>query len=291
MGIIDSIKKEKFVVISEIDPPKGANADPVLEKAEMLKGRVDALLITDMPSAVMKMSPISASCLLNQKANETICSMSCRDKNILALQGDALGAAALGIRNIYITEGEDITFGDHPKAQPVNEVTANEFLGVAVKLMDGVDSAGNTLEGAPQFNIAGCVNPNAMGEEFDNEISKIIELDKQGVSFLITAPVFDIKTFQKFVKTVRHNSNIPIIASTILLKSVATARFINMHVDGVSVPDAIIDRMYSSGDKGKESIAITADLISGFKKICQGVNLQAMGWEAKIPAYLDAAGI
>ncbi len=291
MGLIDSLNNGKFVVLTEIDPPKGVDTSSMIETVDPLKGRVDALMVTDMPSAVMRLGSLCSSYFLQEKGFETVCNLTCRDRNVLALQSDLLSAAALGLRNIYISEGDDITYGDHPKATPVNEVCPDEFLEVAKKLKENEDSAGNKLDSAPSFNIGGFVNAGLNGDELDREINRILKMEKHGAAFVLTQAIFDLNTFGEFIKKVRSKSSIPIIAGLILLKSVATARFLNMHVDGVSVPDAIIERLYSAGDKQKESISITAELISGLREICQGVNLVAMGWESKIPAYLDAGGL
>lgn len=289
MGLVDSLKKEKFVIIAETDPPKGAKADSLIETADLLKGRVDALLVTDMPSAVMKMSPVAACSLLKRSGHETICNISCRDRNILALQSDVLGAAALGIENFLISDGEDISFGDHPRAMQVREIMADDLLGISSRLKEGADFAGNRLESSPIFYTGAMVNPGAAGEEFEQEIARLQIIEKEGTSFLVTPPLFDAAALGEFINKIREKCSLPVIASTIVLKSVATARFLNLHVEGVTVPDSTIDRLYSAGDKFKESIMISADLVREFRNVCQGVNIMAMGWEARIPAILDAA--
>ena len=123
----------------------------------------------------------------------------------------------------------------------------------------------------------------------EKEIEKMKEKASMGALFFVTQPVFDINAFGVFIKKARRVVQIPIIAELIILKSVATARYINKHIDGMYVPDTYIDRLYSAPDKQKESIAITAELIHGLKQLCNGVNIKAMGWEEKIPAYVDAA--
>jgi methylenetetrahydrofolate reductase (NADPH) len=290
MGFIDSLKNGKFVILCEIDPPKGIDTSGLFEKADLLKGRVDALLVTDMPSAVMKIGSLTVSYLLKGRGFDAIYHLSCRDRNALALQSDLLSAAALGIENVYITEGDDITLGDHPRSKPVNEISADEFLGIVKKLQEGHDYAGNELEGVPRFNVGTLLNSNAQGSAIDDEFAKMEERVKQGVAYFITPAIFDLKSFEKFMKRVRSNYKVPVIAELILLKSVATARFLNRHVPNVTVPDAIIDRLYSAGDKVMESITITAELIRGLKNLCDGVHILALGWESKLPDFLDAVG-
>jgi methylenetetrahydrofolate reductase (NADPH) len=290
MGFIDSLNKGKFVVLCEIDPPKGIDTSRLFETADLLKGRVDALLVTDMPSAVMKMGSLAVSYLLKDRGFDVIYNLSCRDRNALALQSDLLSAAALGIENVFITEGDDITLGDHPRSVPVNEIGVDAFLRVVKGLQEGHDYADNELEGIPTFNVGSLLNSNAQDKAMDEELVKMEERVKQGVSYFITPAIFDLKSFEKFMKKARSNYKVPIFAELILLKSVATARYLNRHVDNVSVPDVIIDRLYSAGDKVMESIAITAELIRGLKDLCEGVHILALGWESKLPDFLDAVG-
>lgn len=149
---------------------------------------------------------------------------------------------------------------------------------------------GNKLDGNPKLYIGSYLNCNAKSQEMEADIQKMERRINEGVSFFLTPPVFDLITFEDFINKTKHFKT-PIIAGLILLKSVATARYLNKHVDDTEVPDKIIDRLYSAGDKQKESIAITAELINGLKELCQGINIMAMGWETKIPSYLDAAKI
>jgi 5,10-methylenetetrahydrofolate reductase len=289
MGFVDSINSKKFNVLAEIDPPKGIETAKMFETADMLKGRVDAIILNDMPSAVLTMGSLAASFLLKEKGIDTIFNILCRDRNILALQSDILSAAALGIENLYINVGDDISYGDHPQARPVNEIDDTRLLTIVSQLQEGSDAAGNRINGNPRFNIGVAINSGATGADLDKEFKAMEEKAKTGASYFISSPVFDLKAFEEFTETARKAVSVPIIAEVLVLKSVATARYINKHVNGINVPDEYVDRLYSAGDKQKESITITAELIRGLKEICEGVNIKAMGWEEKIPAYLDAA--
>src|SRR4030043_1251063 len=119
MGLVNSMGS-KFVICADIDPPKGVDTAGLFRTANLLKGRIDALIVNDMPSAVMRMGSLATSYLLKERGLETICNITCRDRNVLALQSDILSAASLGLENIYISRGDDITYGDHPRAKPVN---------------------------------------------------------------------------------------------------------------------------------------------------------------------------
>lgn len=287
MGFTERMSNGEFVKVCEIDPPKGVDTSEFFETADMLKGRVHGILVADLPGAVMKMGSLAASFLLKERGFETIFNISCRDRNVLALESDILSAYALGIRNLYIVDGVDIKSGDHPNAQPVNNVNSLELLSIVKRLKEGFDSGGNELTGKPDFYSGIFVNSNAKVHALDLEIAKLEEKIRQEADFVITPAVFDLKAFEGFIKKVRKSYRIPIIAEIILLKSVATAKFINKHVEGVMVPDAIIERLYSAGDKQAESIAIAVDLIKGLKDLCQGVKIVPLGWEAKVPAVIS----
>jgi methylenetetrahydrofolate reductase (NADPH) len=290
MGFITSLNN-KFVICADIDPPKGVDTASLFRTAYILKGRIDALIVNDMPSAVMKMGSLAASYLLKEKGFDAIYNLSCRDRNVLALQSDILSAAALGIENIYITQGDVITSGDHPHAKPVNEINDDELMTLLKKLKEGTDAGGNKLNSSPQLNIGAMIQSSLAGDALEKEIERMKDKTDKGAIFFLTPPVFDLNAFEVFIKKARRAVQVPIIAELIILKSVATAQYINKHIDGIYVPDKYIDRLYSAPDKQKESIAITAELINGLKQLCNGVNIKAMGWEEKIPAYIDAADL
>ncbi|MFC1670422.1 methylenetetrahydrofolate reductase [Spirochaetota bacterium] len=291
MGLQDSLNDGKFAVIAEIDPPKGCETAGLFEKTDPIKGRVDALLVTDMPSAVMKLGSLSVSYLLKERGFDTIFNLTCRDRNVLALQSDLLNASALGIENIYITRGDEISLGDHPRVCVVNEVNEVEMLSIVRGLEEGKDWAGNKLESSPKFNTGSYLNLNMKGEELENEMREVGEKHQQGASFFITPAVFDPESFGESIEKIRKVIDVPIIAEIILLKSVATARFLNKHVDHITVSDSIIDRMYSAGDKLAESMSITADIIKGLRGLCEGIKIVPLGWEEKLPSFFDAAGL
>ncbi len=291
MGFIDSLNRGEFVKICEIITPKGTDMSALYNTAQNLKGRADAFLVTDMPNAVMSMGSLAASCLLKQKGFEPIYNISCRDRNLLAIQSDLLSASALGLENIYITDGDDITLGDHPGSTPVNEINSAKLISLAKRLQEGYDSSGSELAGRPKFHVGAYVNSNAKVHALDLEIDQMEDKIKQEVAYFITPAIFDLKPFEEFMGRVRKRYKVPIIAEVILLKSVATAKFINKHIDNVRVPDEIIDRMQAAGDKLAESISITAEIIKGLRDICDGIYVVSLGWESKIPAYFDEAKI
>lgn len=287
MGIVNRMGTGEFVVLCEVDPPKGADTEEFYRTADMLKGRINGIVVPDMSGAVMKMGALAASYLLKEKGFDVIYNVCCRDRNVLALQSDILSAYALGIRELYISDGVDIKLGDHPGAKPVFEVDSLGLLSIVKRLNQGFDYGGNEISGRPDFDAGVFVNSNARIHALELEINRLEEKIEQEAAFVITPAVFALDEFEEFIKRLRKVSNIPVIAEVILLKSVATAKFINKHIENVTVPDILLDRMYSAGDKAAESIAIAVDLIRELKQLCQGVKIVPLGWEVKVPMIMS----
>jgi 5,10-methylenetetrahydrofolate reductase len=288
MGFQESLTAGKFVVTSEIGPPKGTRVEEMLADAEMLRGRVDAINVTDLQSSVMRLGSLAVCHLLKERGIDPIFQVTCRDRNRLALQADLLSAAVLGIRNVLALTGDYASLGDHPQAKPVFDLDSVSLLGVVKKLQGGTDMAGNALQGAPKFFVGAVVNPG--GNPPEAQIIKMEKKMKEGASFFQTQGVYDIPAFEKFMKKVAP-LKVPVLAGIILLKSAGMARFMNKNVAGVFVPEPLIQRMAKAEDRVKTSIEIAAALIQGLKGICQGIHLMPIGWESKVPLVLDAAKI
>ena len=162
MTFKEKIQAGKFLVTSEIGPDKGIHTQKLLDDAELIRTKVDAINVTDLQSSVMRLGSLAASCLLKQKGFEPIYQLTCRDRNRLALQSDLLSAAALGVENVLITTGDHPSKGDHPQAKPVFDLDSVQLLQVAGKLQVGTDMNGHKLEGtAPKFCLGAVVNPGA----------------------------------------------------------------------------------------------------------------------------------
>jgi len=162
MAFKDKIRAGQFVITSEIGPPKGIETDKLLQDAELLRGRVDAINVTDLQSSVMRLGSLAVCSLLKQRGLDPVFQLTCRDRNRLALQSDILSAAALGIENLLILTGDYPTLGDHPEAKPVFDLDSVQLLQVVGKLQAGSDMNGNKLTGAaPEFCVGAVVNPGA----------------------------------------------------------------------------------------------------------------------------------
>jgi methylenetetrahydrofolate reductase (NADH) len=278
----------RFVVTAELTPPKGTDLGELLKKAEALKGWVDAFNLTDSASSIMTMAPIAAASALKAHGIEAILQATGRDRNRIALQADLLAAATLGVGNVVCMGGDPPANGDHPEAKPVFDLDTMALLRAVTALNGGCDMMGHALKGAPSFCIGAVVNPCA--PDLDKEIARMEEKVEAGARFFQTQAVYDVDAFAKFMDRARAYK-LPIIAGFIILKSGGMARRLNESLPGVSVPESIIAELDAAADKPAQSIAIGGRIIGGLKSVCQGVHVMAIGWEARIPAILSAAGI
>ena len=289
MTFKEKIQAGKFLLTSEVGPPKGIETKVLLEDAELVRNRVDAINVTDLQSSVMRLGSLAVSSLLKQKGLEPIYQLTCRDRNRLALQSDLLSAAALGIENVLILTGDHTTLGDHPDAKPVFDLDSVQLLRVARTLEAGTDMKGNKLDGAaPKFCLGAVVNPGA--DPLEPQIIKMEKKIEAGAEFFQTQAVYDIKLFENFLSKIKHLKT-TILAGIVLLKSAGMAKFMNANVAGISVPDNLIKEMQETKDKSATSIEIAARLIKELKPFVQGIHIMPIGWDKKVPLVLDASGL
>ena len=178
--------------------------------------------------------------------------------------------------------------GDHPDAKPVFDLDSVLLLKAASDLQNGQDMAGEELQGTPSFCLGAVVTPCA-----DPVEPQLIKMEKKiavGAQFFQTQAVYDPEQFAAFMDKVK-GFNVPVMVGIVLLKSAGMARFMNKNVAGVHVPDHLIDEMSKSEDRSKTSIEIAGRLIRDMKDMCQGAHIMPIGWEKKVPAVLDAAGL
>lgn len=289
MSFKEKLAAGKFLLTSEIGPPKGIDISHILEDAELIRTRVDAINVTDLQSSVMRLGSLAVCSILKQRGFEPVFQVTCRDRNRLALQSDILSAAALGIENILALTGDHTTLGDHPDAKPVFDLDSVQLLQVIRMLQQGTDMRGNKLEGpAPKFCVGAVVSPGA--DPLEPQILKMEKKIAAGAEFFQTQAVYDIKTFEKFLSKIKH-LKVPVLAGIVLLKSAGMAKFMNKNVAGVFVPDNLIKEMEETKDKSAKSIEIAARLIKELKPMCQGIHIMPIGWDKKVPLVLDAAGL
>jgi 5,10-methylenetetrahydrofolate reductase len=288
MNFCEKLNAGKFVVTSEIGPPKGTDVKGILDDALLVKDRVDAVNVTDLQSSIMRAGSLSFCHLLKDIGMEPIFQMTCRDRNRLALQSDLLSASILGIENVLILTGDYPTLGDHPEAKPVFDLGSVQLLEVLKGMEEGKDMKGNPLQGSPRFCVGAVVNPGA--DPLEPEVIKMEQKIAAGARFFQTQAVYDIELFKRFTAATAH-LKVPVLAGIVLLKSAGMARFMNKNVSGVFVPEDLIREMESATDRTAGSVDIAARLIKALKPLCQGIHIMPIGWNKKMPLVLNAAGL
>ncbi len=290
MPLKENLEAGRFVVIAELQPPKGIDLNEVYENSQRLKGRVDAFNIPDLQNSIMRLGSLSVCTLLKERGMEVIFNISCSHRNRLALQSDLLNASALGLKNILVLQGDPPSIGDHFEAKPVFDLDVMGLLNAVKKLQEGYDLMGNDLQGRPQFFVGAEVNATAKGHILDLEIMDMEKKIRLGVDYFFTKSIYEPSLLENFIKRTSH-FKVPIIAGITLLKSAGMARYMNKHVEGTFIPDSIIDRLMKAPDRQKVSVEIAGDLIKEIKPFCQGINIIPIGWETLIPVLLDYVGL
>ena len=289
MTLKEKIQAGKFILTSEVGPPKGIESGHILEDAELVRGRVDAINVTDLQSSVMRLGSLAVSIRLKEKGFEPVYQVTCRDRNRLALQSDILSAANFGIENILALTGDHPKLGDHPQARAVFDIDSVQLIQVIRRLEQGLDMAGKKLEGVlPKFCVGAVVNPGS--DPLEPQIMKMEKKIDAGAEFFQTQAVYDLKTFENFLSKTKHLKT-TIIAGIVLLKSAGMAKYMNENVAGIFVPDNLIQEMQGTKDKQAKSIEIAARLIKELKPLCQGIHIMPIGWDKLVPKVLDAAGL
>jgi len=285
------VAARQFVVTGELTPPKGIDLSKLFATAELLRGWVDAINVTESPRARMAMDPRATAKLLLDRGIETVVQVTSRDRNRIAIQSDLLGAAALGLTNFVFMGGDSPAGGDHPEAKPVFDLTASGLLAAARALNEGHDYAGNALTGTPQLFLGATCNPGAtnFAAEVENTRRKI----DAGAKMLQTQAVYHGDLLERFMDAVKPDGA-AILAGVIPLKSEKSAPWLMANLPGVVVPADIIAAMDQAAKDGRareRGLELTAAVVRELSGICQGVHVMAIGWEAEVPQILTAAGV
>ncbi|WP_307986705.1 methylenetetrahydrofolate reductase [uncultured Veillonella sp.] len=262
----------QFTITVELDPPKSASVNKTFKEAAQLLDKVDAINIADCPMAKLRMSPIALAHLIKFRAQiDTIFHLTCRDRNILGLQAELLGAAALGVNNILTLTGDEPSRDDHPDAKPVFEVDSIGLLKIANTLNNGFDLAGNPLDESTNFYIGTTGNPGA--DDLDAEKAKIIRKIEAGANFIQTQPIYDLEKAKRFVDMVEP-LGLPVMLGLIPLKSFKMATYLHTKVPGISLTDDILNRMEKGGKEAGLEIAL--ETLLAIKQIAHGVHIMPL---------------
>lgn len=280
-GLRKALTEGRFVVTTELAPPKGTDLGGLLDRARTLD--TVAVNVTDNQGANMRMCPLALAARLTQVGVEPVLQVTCRDRNRMALQSDLLGATAFGIENLLLLSGDHARFGDHPAARSVFDLDSVQLIQAVHGLMDGVDLSGRPLQGTPRFFIGAAVSPEA--EPFELMFQKFAKKVDAGAGFFQTQAVFSLERLEAFMAAARPLGT-PVLAGVLLLKSAGMARFLNANIPGVRVPQTLIDRLERASRPLEEGVAIARETVEQARRSCQGVHLMTLGCEDRIPEIL-----
>lgn len=288
MTLRGALEAGEFVVTSEVGPPKGADVTEMLETAEMLRGLVHALNVTDNQAAVMRLCTLAACVHLRQHGHEPVLQVTCRDRNRLAMQSDLLGAASFGITNVLALTGDHVVVGDHPTAKPVFDLESVQLLEAVAQLNSGHDMAGNELHGTVELFAGAVVTPDA--HPLKPQLAKFEKKVAAGARYLQTQAVYDPESFREFMDYA-HGLGAKVLAGLVILRSAKMARFMTKNIPGISVPQPLIEELDRASDPVECGIHIAARFIEQTRDACDGVHIMAVGAEHLVPRVLEAAGL
>ena len=286
-----------FAVTAECGPPRGADPEKVLKKAELVRGNVDACNVTDNQTSVVRMSSMAGCMLVMQSGTEPLIQMVVRDRNRIALQSDLLGASAMGIRNLLCLSGDHQKFGDDPQAKNVFDIDSIQFIHLAKTMRDeGVFPSGDKLDGVPKFYIGCAVNPFA--DPFEIRVPRLKLKIDAGADFVQTQCIYRMDKFKKYMEETKRqglHEKVKILAGVTPLKSAGMAKFMNRMVAGIEIPEDIIKRI-ADEPKDKQAakgIEICIEQIHEVKEMegIAGVHVMAIEWEEKLNEIVGGAGL
>jgi methionine synthase I (cobalamin-dependent)/5,10-methylenetetrahydrofolate reductase len=290
----NALARGEFVITVELVPPRGFRADALVEHAKQLRIHgVHLVNIPDGPRAGARMSALSAAVLVEQQAGmETILHYACRDRNLLGMQSDLLGAHSMGIRNLLLITGDPPQVGDYPDATGVFDVDSIGLTNVVTRLNGGFDIGGQSIGLPTGFHIGVAANPGALDPE--EELRRLAYKVEAGAEFVITQPVFDAGELARFLARV-EGFRVPVLAGVAPLESLRHAEFMANELPGVRVPDAVVARMRRAEEQGgaaAEGLAIAREVTGEIRSMVQGLQIstssEAIG---SVLGVIDAAGL
>jgi len=286
-----------LAVTSECGPPRGALPQKVRHKAELLRGYVDGVNVTDNQTAMVRMSSLAACILIKQMGLNPILQMVTRDRNRLAMQSDILGAYAHGIDTMLCLSGDHPHFGDHPMAATVHDIDSIQLIQMVKDMRDeGKFQGGDKIDGPPKMFIGAAANPFA--DPFELRVARLAKKVKAGVDFIQTQCIYNLDKFEKWMEGVRErglHEQVHILAGITPMKSVGMARYMKNKVPGMDVPDEVVKRMggVPKDKQADEGIKICLETIERLKNVegVRGFHIMAIEWEQKVPEIMERAGL
>jgi len=264
---------KKFLTTVELDIPRGTDVSPVLDGAKYLHNiGIDAVNITDGARARLRMSSIAISTRIqNEVGMEAITHLTTRDRNMIGLQSELLGAHILGLRNILCITGDPAQIGDYPQAQTVFDISSAGLIRAVASMNRGMDLVGNTIGQPTSFLVCCAANP--IAENIDTEIERTIKKAESGAELIFTQPIYELRTIEMFLKRIEH-LKIPVMLGLLPLRSYKHAEFLHNEIPGMRIPAKIRDAIRNAGDKGQSvGTHVAKELLKEVKGMVAGVYM------------------
>lgn len=284
-----------FTVTTEISPPDSADPHEVYERASIFDGYVDAMNATDGSGGNCHMSSVGMCALLTRRGYAMVMQITCRDRNRIAIQGDVLGAAAMGVANILCLTGDGVQAGDHPEAKPVFDVDSMSMLTMLKGMRDDSQFlSGRKLTKAPPILLGAAENPFA--PPLDYRSLRLKKKVAAGAQFVQTQYCFDMEILQNFMAAVRDqglHERVFILPGVGPLASAKSAEWIRTHVPGVHIPDDVIKRLQGAKDQAQEGVNICIEILQQLKEIegVHGAHVMAYRQEHRVPEIVEKSGV
>jgi 5,10-methylenetetrahydrofolate reductase len=285
----------QFAVTAELSPPDSADPEEVYSRARVFDGYVDAINATDGSGANCHMSSVAVCSLLERRGYTTIMQISCRDRNRLAVQGDVLGASALGVSNVLCLGGDGVQAGDHPDAKPVFDLDCMSLITTVRGMRDESRFlSGRTITTPPRMLIGAAANP--FVPPFEQRVERLAKKISAGAAFVQTQYCFDIPRLEEYMRRVRDlelHEKCAILVGVGPLNSPRAARWIRDNVPGVHIPDKVIQRLERAARPKLEGRRLCMELIQQIREIegVAGVHVMAYRQEEAIAEIIDASGV
>jgi homocysteine S-methyltransferase len=277
----------RFAVIAEVAVPRGLDLVSVIEQANRVHALgAQTIAVTDYPKTGARISSLALTGVLEQRQIETLLHYACRDRQLLGMQSDLLGAHAMGVRNVLLTTGEPPRQGSI--ARSVFDVDAIGLVNMVAQLNRGLDIGGQSIGAPTQFHIGVAVNPFSTAPE--TEWKRLEYKVEAGAEFLMTPPVLDLELFDRAIDRLRA-TGLPVLAGVVALESVRQLEFLASEVPGVQVPDRLLARLRAASDERAEGLAITREIVDGLRARVQGIHVTGLhGSPTAVERWLESAG-
>ena len=290
----------EFVVTAEIGAPHGSDSKLIVERTEMVRDYCDAINVPDNARGVPTMSSTICAQYVLRTGAEPIMHLTTRDRNRISLQSELYGAYAVGIRNVLFVSGDHARYGSHPDAKVVYDLDTINALALATNLREGIDFAGDELEGVPEFYIGATFNPN--GNSMEEHVFQAEKKQKAGAQFYQTQAIFEPDRLEEFME-LASGLHLKVLAGIIPLRNLEMAEFMNTQIPEITIPDEIIKRIADAGkgldeeagqeEMQKEGLRVALETIERVRRIkgVNGVHLMGVGWTESIVELAKGANL